>query len=47
VADPVLVITHAQAPADILREKVIAPADLQRCEEIGATLAAGLAMGLY
>jgi len=47
VADPVLVITHAQAPADILREKVIAPADLRRCEEIGATLAAGLAMGLY
>jgi multimeric flavodoxin WrbA len=47
VADPVLVITHAQAPADILRDKVIPPADLQRCEEIGATLAAGLAMGLY
>jgi multimeric flavodoxin WrbA len=47
VADPVLVITHAQAPADILREKVIAPADLQRCEDIGATLATGLAMGLF
>lgn len=47
VAEPVLVITHAQAPADILRDKVIAPADLQRCAEVGATLAAGLAMGLF
>jgi multimeric flavodoxin WrbA len=47
VAEPVLVITHAQAPADILREKVIPAAELQRCEEIGATLAAGLALGLY
>ena len=47
VSEPVLVITHAQAPADILRDKVIPPAELQRCEELGATLAAGLAMGLF
>jgi multimeric flavodoxin WrbA len=47
VAEPVLVITHAQAPADILRDKVIPAADLQRCEELGATLATGLAMGLF
>jgi multimeric flavodoxin WrbA len=47
VAPPVLVITHAQAPADILRAKLIDPADLQRCEDVGATLAAGLAMGLF
>jgi multimeric flavodoxin WrbA len=47
VAEPVLVMTHAQAPADILREKVIPPAELQRCEDAGATLAAGLAMGLF
>ena len=37
----------AQAPADILREKTIAAADLERCEELGATLAAGLGLGLY
>jgi glycerol kinase len=42
-----LVITHAQAPADILRAKVIPANELQHCEELGATLAAGLAMGLY
>ena len=47
VCEPVLVITHAQAPADILRDKVISPVDLQRCEDVGATLAAGLAMGLF
>lgn len=47
IAPPVLVITHAQAPADILRYKVIGATDLQRCEELGATFAAGLAMGLY
>jgi hypothetical protein len=47
VAPPVLVITHAHAKADILRTKVVAPADLQRCEELGATLAAGLSMGLF
>jgi multimeric flavodoxin WrbA len=47
VAPPVLVITHAQAPADILRAKVIEPTDQQRCEELGGTLAAGLGLGLF
>jgi len=47
VAEPVLVITHAQAPADILRDKLIPPDELQRCQDVGATLAAGLAMGLF
>jgi multimeric flavodoxin WrbA len=47
VAPALLVITHAQAPADILRAKHVAAEDLQRCEELGATLAAGLALGLY
>lgn len=47
VASPLLVITHAQAPADILREKTIGPEDLHRCEELGGTLAAGLALGLF
>jgi multimeric flavodoxin WrbA len=47
VAPPLLVITQAQAPADILRDKVIQPADLRRCEELGGTLAAGLALGMF
>lgn len=47
VAPPVLVITHAQAAADILRPKAVGAADLQRCEEVGATLAAGLGLGLF
>jgi multimeric flavodoxin WrbA len=47
IADPVIVCTHAQAPEDILRPKQISAADLARCEELGATLAAGLELGIY
>jgi multimeric flavodoxin WrbA len=47
VADPVIVCTHAQAPEAILRPKQISRADLERCEEIGATLAAGIALGIF
>ncbi len=47
VAPPVLVITHAQSPTEILRPKTIGPVDQQRCEELGGTLAAGMAMGLF
>jgi multimeric flavodoxin WrbA len=47
IADPVIVCTHAQTPEAILRPKQIGAADLARCEEIGATLAAGLDLGIY
>lgn len=47
VGDPLIVCTHAQAPEEILRSKHIAPVDLKRCVELGATLAAGLAMGVF
>ncbi len=47
VAPPLIICTHAQTPAAILALKVIAPPDLARCEEAGATLAAGLAMGVF
>jgi multimeric flavodoxin WrbA len=47
IADPVIVCTHAQTPEQILRPKQIGAADLARCEEIGATLAAGLDLGIY
>ncbi|MDP3489007.1 MAG: NAD(P)H-dependent oxidoreductase [Phenylobacterium sp.] len=47
VADPIIVCTHAQTPEAILAEKQIGAADLARCGELGAALAAGLAMGIY
>jgi multimeric flavodoxin WrbA len=47
VAEPLIVCTRAQAPEAILRPKQIAREDLERCEEIGATLAAGIAMGIF
>lgn len=47
VADPIIVCTHAQTPEQILRPKQIGASDLARCEEIGATLAAGLDLGIY
>jgi multimeric flavodoxin WrbA len=47
VAEPLIVCTHAQAPEAILRPKQISRGDLERCEEIGATLAAGIAMGIF
>jgi len=47
IADPVIVITHAQAPERILAPKQIDPADLARCAELGATIAAGLDLGIY
>lgn len=47
VAEPTIVCTHAQTPDAILAPKQIGAYDLQRCEEIGATLAAGLALGIY
>ena len=47
VAEPIIVCTHAQTPDAILARKEIGPFDLQRCEEISATLAAGLALNIY
>ena len=46
-ADPVIVCTHAQTPESILTPKVIGPADLARCAELGAALAAGLSLGIF
>ena len=47
VAEPLIVCTHAQTPEAILAPKSIGPEDLARCAELGATLAAGLAMGVF
>ena len=47
VAEPIIVCTHAQTPEAILAAKVIGAGELRRCEELGAALAAGLAMGIF
>jgi multimeric flavodoxin WrbA len=47
IAEPIIVCTHAQTPVAILAPKHIGDYDLKRCEELGATLAAGLALGIY
>ena len=47
VAEPLIVCTHAQTPETIAAPKQIGAEDLRRCEDIGATLAAGLAMGMF
>jgi multimeric flavodoxin WrbA len=47
VAEPLIVRTRAQTPEAILAPKAIGADDLGRCEELGATLAAGLAMGIF
>ena len=47
IAPALVAITHAQTPAEIRRPKQIAAADLHRCEELGATLAAGIALGVF
>ncbi len=47
IADPLIILTQATAPADILRAKHIGESDLARCAELGATLAAGLTLGVF
>jgi multimeric flavodoxin WrbA len=47
VSEPLIVCTHAQTPERILAPKIIAAEDLRKCEEIGAALAAGLALGIF
>ena len=47
VCEPIIVCTHAQTPEAILTPKTIGAEDLKRCEETGAAIAAGLAMGIF
>lgn len=47
VNEPVIVCTHAQTPEKILAPKTISGEDLERCEEVGGALAAGLALGIF
>jgi multimeric flavodoxin WrbA len=47
VQPPTIISTSAQTPEAILAEKTIPVSDLQTCRDIGAALAAGLAMGAF
>lgn len=47
VAPPLIVLTGAQTPEAILAPKTIGAADLARCAETGAALAAGLVAGVF
>lgn len=47
IAPALIVCTHAQTPESILAMKQIANADLARCEELGAALATGMALGIF
>jgi multimeric flavodoxin WrbA len=47
VCEPIIVCTHAQTPEAILAPKTIPPEELKKCEETGAALATGLALGIF
>lgn len=47
VQSPLIVCTNAQTEAEILAEKTISEADLDKCRALGEALAAGLSMGVF
>ena len=47
IAEPLIVITHAQTPEAILAAKVIDAPSLERARELGQRLAAGVSMGIW
>ena len=47
VAPPLIVCTHAQSPEAIAAQKLIGAEDLRQCRELGATIAAGTALGVF
>jgi hypothetical protein len=47
VAEPFIVCTHAQTPEAILAPKLLGSDDLERCRDIGAALAMGMASGIF
>jgi len=47
VAPALVVCTHAQTPEEILRAKRIDAQDLEKCREMGAAMAAGIALGVF
>jgi len=47
VQSPLIICTHAQTEAEILAPKTISEVDLDKCRDLGAAMAAGLAMGVF
>jgi multimeric flavodoxin WrbA len=47
IAPPYIVCTNAQTPEQILRPKQIEERYLERCEELGKTIAGGMALGIF
>lgn len=47
VAEPLIVCTHAQTPEAILAPKRIGSEDLEACRSLGASLASGMALGVF
>ncbi|SDX68417.1 NADPH-dependent FMN reductase [Ruegeria halocynthiae] len=47
VQPPLIICTHAQTPEAIMAEKTIPADQLGMCREVGAVLAAGLALGVF
>ena len=47
IAEPLILLTHAQTPETILAAKALTAVELQPCGELGATMAAGMAMGVF
>jgi multimeric flavodoxin WrbA len=47
VAEPVIVVTHAQTPEAILAPKAVPEMALASCREMGQALAGGLALGVF
>ncbi|NOD35470.1 MULTISPECIES: flavodoxin family protein [unclassified Ruegeria] len=47
VQPPLILCTHSQTSEAILAEKTIPEGQLEKCREIGAAMAAGLALGVF
>lgn len=47
VAEPLIVNLGAQAPEAILAPKHVSAAELERCRQLGAAFAEGLALGIF
>lgn len=47
VAEPLIVCLQAQTPEEILAPKVVPPASLQACHDLGAALCEGLQLGIF
>lgn len=47
VAEPLIVNLRAQTPEEILAEKTVPASSLEKCRELGAAFAEGLALGIF